>query len=124
MAKLLTACFLVAAAMGFVVDLIQIKAPPLAHGFFWPVWIGIIGLGIFVAKIKRTQLVLPLLLLLALGGFLAYLKLQASARTASPDAVFRRIMIDALATWAGVGGGYRLLLSFDHRGIGPCSHAD
>src|SRR5215831_15697220 len=47
MTKLLTACFLIAAAMGFVADLLQIKAPPLAHGFFWPVFIRVIGVGIF-----------------------------------------------------------------------------
>src|SRR5271165_5515109 len=45
-------------------------------------------------------------------GFLGYLKLHTSARIPIPDAVYRRIALDALATWVGVAGGYRLLLSF------------
>jgi len=39
MTKLLMTLFVVLAAMGFVADLLQIKAPPLAHGFFWPLWV-------------------------------------------------------------------------------------
>jgi hypothetical protein len=112
MTKLLIAYLFVAAAMGFVADLLQIKAPPLGHGLFWPVWFGVVGLAIFVTRIKRTQLVLPFLLFLALGAFLAYLKLRTSARTPIADGVFQRIIVDALATWVGVGAGYRLLLSF------------
>lgn len=112
MTKLLASLFVVMAAMGFVADLLQIKAPPLAHGFFWPVWIGVLGVGVFTARIKRTQLVLPLSLLMALGLFLGYLKVRASAHILIPDAVSRRIVVDAIAAWVGIGGGCRLLLSF------------
>jgi len=112
MTKLLISLFVVLAAMGFVADLLQIKAPPLAHGFFWPLWIGVIGLAAFVARIKRTRLVLPVSLLMALGLFLGYLKVRPSAQILVPDAVYRRIVVDAIAAWVGVAGGYRLLLSF------------
>jgi sigma-B regulation protein RsbU (phosphoserine phosphatase) len=112
MTKLLMSLLVVAAAMGFVADLLQIKAPPLVHGFFWPLWFGVMVVTNFVVRIKRTRLVLPLTLLIALGLFLGYLKVHTSARTPIPDAVYRRIVVDAIATWVGVGGGYRLLLSF------------
>ena len=112
MTKLLMSLFVVAAAMGFVADLFQIKAPPLAHGFFWPMWFGVIGLAGFVVRVKRTRLALPLSLLMVLGLFLGYLKVHASAHIFIPDAVFRRITLDAIATWVGIAGGYRLLLSF------------
>ncbi len=112
MTKLLMSLFVVLVAMGFVADLLQIKAPRLAHGFFWPLWIGVIGLAAFVAQIKRTRLVWPLSLLMALGLFLGYLAEHAAAHILVPDAVFRRIVVDAIAAWVGVAAGYRLLLSF------------
>ncbi len=112
MTKLLASLFFVLAAMGCVADLLQIKAPPLAHGFFWPLWIGVIGLAVFIAQIKKIWLVLPLSLLMALGLFLGYLQVRASAHILIPDAVFRRIVVDAIAAWVGVAGGYRLLVSF------------
>jgi hypothetical protein len=112
MTKLLAAWFLAAAALGFVADLLQIKVPPLAHGFFWPVWIGLIGLGLSVAQLKKSQMVLPLSLLLWLGILLAYLKLRTSAPAPFPEAVFPRILTDAIAVFIGLGISHRLLLSF------------
>jgi len=112
MAKLLISFFVGLATMGFVADLLQITAPPLAHGFFWPLWLGVIGVAGFAAQIKRPRLVLPLSLLAALGLFLGYLEVHASAHVLIPDAVYRRIVFDAIATWIGVAAGYRLLLSF------------
>lgn len=112
MTKLLTACFLFSAAMGFVADLLQIKLPALAHGFFWPVWIGVIGLGIFLAQIKRTQWSLLLLPVLILGGLLAYSKLRTAGTSSIPDQVFRRVIFDSFAIWAAVAVAFRVLLSF------------
>ncbi len=112
MTKLLMSLFIVLAAMGSVADLLQIKAPPLAHGFFWPVLLGVVGSAGFAARIKRTRLVLPVSMLMALGGFLAYLKLHTAPDISIPDGVYRRIIVDALAVWFGVAIGYRLLLSF------------
>ena len=67
--------------------------------------------SVFVTRIKRPRLVLPLwLLMMALGG-LIYGGTSASGASL-PEGLHRRVALYALGTFFGVGVGYRFLLSF------------
>jgi serine phosphatase RsbU (regulator of sigma subunit) len=111
MKKPLMGVFFTAAGVGFAVDLLQINHPPLAHGFFWPVFGGAMAAGVFAARIKRSRLALPVWLLMVVLGGLAYRGASVS-RVSFPDASRSRVVFDALGIWLGVGVGFRLLLSF------------
>ena len=111
MKKPLMGVFFTAAGVGFAVDLLQINHPPLAHGFFWPVFGGAMAAGVFATRIKRSRLALPLWLLMVVLGGLAYRGASVS-RVSPPDALRSRVVFDALGIWLGVGVGFRLLLSF------------
>jgi len=111
MKKPLMGVFFTAAGVGFAVDLLQINHPPLAHGFFWPVFGGAMAAGVFATRIKRSRLALPLWLLMVVLAGLAYRGASVS-RVPLPDALRSRVVFDALGIWLGVGVGFRLLLSF------------
>jgi serine phosphatase RsbU (regulator of sigma subunit) len=111
MKKPLMGVFFTAAGVGFAVDLLQINHPPLAHGFFWPVFAGAMAAGIFATRIKRPRLVLPVWLLMVVLAGLAYRGASVS-RVLLPDALRGRVVFDVLGIWLGVGVGFRLLLSF------------
>ncbi len=111
MKKPLMGVFFTAAGVGFAVDLLQINHPPLAHGFFWPVFGGAMAAGVFATRIKRSRLVVPLWLLMVVLAGLAYRGASVS-RVSLPDALRSRVVFDALGIWLGVGVGFRLLLSF------------
>jgi len=111
MKKPLMGVFFTAAGVGFAVDLLQISHPPLAHGFFWPVFGGAMAAGVFATRIKRSRLALPLWLLMVVLAGLAYRGASVS-RVPLPDALRSRVVFDALGIWLGVGVGFRLLLSF------------
>ena len=111
MKKPLMGVFFTAAGVGFAVDLLQINHPPLAHGFFWPVFGGAMAAGMFATRIKRSRLALPLWLLMVVLAGLAYQGASVS-RVSLPDALRSRVVFDALGIWLGVGVGFRLLLSF------------
>ena len=53
MKKFLLGVFLTSAGIGFAFDLLQIDHPPLAHGFFWPVFGGAMAASVFVTRIMR-----------------------------------------------------------------------
>lgn len=112
MKKPLMGVFFIAAGVGFAVDLLQINHPPLAHGFFWPVFGGAMAAGLFATRIKKSRLaLLPLYLLVVVVAGLAYRGASVS-RVSFPDALRSRVVFDVVGIWLGVGVGFRLLLSF------------
>jgi hypothetical protein len=70
------------------------------------------GTAIFIARIKRPRLFLPLSLLIFLGLLLGYLQVRASPTVPITEADFPRILADTLGALIGMGVGYRVLLSF------------
>ena len=111
MKKPLMGVFFTAAGVGFAVDLLQINHPPLAHGFFWPVFGGAMAASLFATRIKRPRLAFPVLLLMVVVAVLAYAGASVS-RVSLPDALRSRVVFDAVGIWLAVGLGFRLLLSF------------
>lgn len=109
--KFLLGAFLTSAGVGFAFDLLQIDHSPLAHGFFWPVFAGVMASSVFAARIRRPRLVLPLWLLMMALGVLIYRTTSASG-VSLPDGLYRRVVLYTVGTFLGVGVGYRFLLSF------------
>ena len=58
MKKLLVGVFFITAGVGFAVDLFLIDHPPLAHGWFWPLFLGVMAASVFAARIKGPRLAL------------------------------------------------------------------
>jgi serine phosphatase RsbU (regulator of sigma subunit) len=79
---------------------------------YWPTLFVVVGTAIFIARIKRPRLFLPLSLLIFLGLLFGYLQVRASPTIPITEAAFGRILADTLAAWIGMGIGYRVLLSF------------
>ena len=112
MTKLLLAAFFSVAGAGFAADLLQLNHPPLGHGFFWPVFWGVMAAGIFAARVKRLHLALPLWLAMVALAALAYRTVHVSQLLPLPDALYRRIVFDAIGIYLGMALGFRLFLSF------------
>src|SRR5271166_4518514 len=112
MTKLLAAWFVALCGAGCLADLVQIRAHPLALGFFWPVLFGVVGTAVFTAQILRPRWVLPLSLLISIGIFLGCLAVRGSPTLPVPDPILRRVLVDTLVAWTGMGLGYRIMLSF------------
>jgi serine phosphatase RsbU (regulator of sigma subunit) len=111
MKSLLAGTFLVASAIGFAANLLQLSVHGLGQELFWPVFAGTMAAGLLVARIKRVRL-LPLFLL-ALGiGLLASRASLTSTPLLSREALRQRILFDAIGVMLGVGIGFRLLLYF------------
>jgi serine phosphatase RsbU (regulator of sigma subunit) len=110
--KPLMGTFFIAAGVSFAVDLLQLHHPPLGHGFFWPIFGGTMAAGLAAARIKKFRLVFPLWLLMVGLGALAFRADHISRIQSLPDALYKRVVIDAAGIWLGAGIGYRLLLSF------------
>jgi serine phosphatase RsbU (regulator of sigma subunit) len=112
MKPLLAGTFLIAAAAGFCVDLLQLNAPRVGRGFFWPILMGASATAALAVGIKRVRLV-PLLFVVILGlGWLGY---QASpSPTPSPvsDLLQKRIVFDVFGILIGIGLGVRLVILF------------
>ena len=112
MKLLLAGTFLIAAGAGFCFDLLQLNAPRLGRGFFWPILAGASATAALVVVIKRVRFY-PLLHVVILG--LVWLGFQAShGSTPSPipDLLQRRIVFDVIAILAGIGLGVRLVILF------------
>lgn len=107
----LLAVFFIAAGVGFVGDLLLLNHPPLAHGFFWPLFGGGVAAIVFATRIKRVRLALPLFLLIVILAWIAYRATSAQA-LGLPDTLRRRVVFDSVGIWLSVGVGFRLLLSF------------
>jgi hypothetical protein len=124
MKNLLLGIFFVAAGVGFVMDLLQndVDYRPLGQGFFWPVMLGAGMAILFVARIKRSRLVLP--------GALAWLvlvKLVDRGPTAwsLPYVLQHRHALYAIGIGLSVGVGYKIsVLVSQHCGTGerPRAH--
>jgi phosphoserine phosphatase RsbU/P len=111
MKKLLVGVFFITAGVGFAVDLFQIGHPPLAHGLFWPVFGGAMAASIFAARIKRPRLALFVWLFMVVLAGIAY-RTASTSGVSLPDGLNRRVGLDAVGIWVGVGVGFRFLLSF------------
>jgi serine phosphatase RsbU (regulator of sigma subunit) len=110
MKTLLAGTFLVASAIGFAANLMQLNVA-LGRGLFWPGFAGTVATGFLVARIKKARM-LPLFLL-ALGiGLLANWASLASTPLPSPQVARERIVFDAFGVMVAVGIGFRLLLYF------------
>jgi len=112
MTKLIVGLLAVGFGAGCLADLLQIRANPLAHGLYWPALFVVMGTAIFIARVKRPRLFLPLSLLIFLGLLLGYLLVRSSPTVPITEADFPRILADTLGTWIGMAVGYRVLLSF------------
>jgi serine phosphatase RsbU (regulator of sigma subunit) len=109
---LLAGTFLTASAAGFALDLMQLNASRLGGGFFWPILGGAAATAVLLAAIKRVRLI-PLLYVVVFGlGWLGYRVSHVSPPLAVPDAMYRRVVFDAIGIWVGLGVGSRLLTLF------------
>jgi hypothetical protein len=113
MKKLIVARLLSFLGVGCLLDLLQIRAQPLAHGLYWPTLLGVMGTALFIARVKRPRLFLPLDLLMFLGLLLGYLQVRASPTVPITEADFPRILADTLGALIGMNVGYRVLFSFN-----------
>jgi serine phosphatase RsbU (regulator of sigma subunit) len=108
----LAGTFLSASAAGFCFDLLQLNAPPVGRGFFWPILAGATATAILAAVIKRVHL-MPIAYLLAVGlGWLGYQASHSATPLPVPEAVQRRVVFDAVGILVGIGLGSRLLTLF------------
>jgi serine phosphatase RsbU (regulator of sigma subunit) len=112
MTKLLVAAFFSVAGAGFAADLLQLNHPPLGHGFFWPVFFGVMAAGVFAARVKKFHLALPLWLAMVALAMLAYRTVHVSQLLPLPHVLYRRIVFDAIGIYLGMALGFRLFLSF------------
>lgn len=112
MKMFLAGYFFIGAAGGFAFDLLQLNASRIWGGFFWPILVGTGAMAGRAAAIKRVRLVPPLLLLVAMTGWLGYWASHVSTPTPTPVAVHRRVVFDAIGILAGIAFGVRFLLLF------------
>jgi len=112
MQLLFAGTFLSASAAGFCFDLLQLNAPRLGRGFYWPILAGASATAILAAVIKRVRL-MPIVYLLAFGlGWLGYRASHGPTFLALPEAQHGRIVFDAVGVLVGIGLGSRLLTLF------------
>jgi hypothetical protein len=112
MKLLLAGTFLSFSAVGFCFDLLQLNAPRLGRGFYWPILAGASATALLAAIIKQVRLS-PLLYLLAFGlGWLGYWASHGSTPFPVPEVLHGRVVFDAVGILVGTGLGYRLLTLF------------
>ena len=111
MKKLLAGVFFTTVGAGFALDLFQIDHPPLAHGLFWPIFCGAMAVSVFTARVKRPRLALTVWALMIVLGAIAFRAARNSGNSL-PGGLSRRVGLDAVGIWLGVGVGFRFLLSF------------
>ncbi len=112
MKTLLAGTFLVASAAGFAADLMQLDAPRVGRGFFWPILAGAAATAVFAAIIKKVRL-LPVLYLAAFViAWLGYRAAHVAPPLPVPHELQRRVLFDAIGIWLGIGLGSRLLTLF------------
>src|ERR1700733_8905240 len=105
MKLLLAGSFLIAAAAGFCFDLLQLDAPRLGRGFYWPMLTGASATALLVAVIKKVRLT-PLLYLLTCGlGWLGYRASHGSTPFLVPEALHGRVFFDAVGILVSIGFG-------------------
>ena len=111
MKKLLVGVFFTTGGVGFAVDLFLIDHPPLAHGWFWPLFLGVMAASVFAARIKRPRLALLAWLLMVVLAIIAF-RIASNSGGSFPGRLNRRVGFDAVGIWLGVGVGFRFVLSF------------
>jgi Stage II sporulation protein E (SpoIIE) len=111
MKKLLVGVFFITAGVGFAVDLFLIDHPPLAHGWFWPLFLGVMAASVFAARIKGPRLALFAWLLMVVLAIIAF-RIASTSGGSFPGRLNRRVGFDAVGIWLGVGVGFRFVLSF------------
>jgi hypothetical protein len=112
MKMLLAGTFLIASAVGFALDLMQLKAPPAGRGLFWPFLAGAAATAVLLAVIKRVRLIPLLYVLTAAIAWVGYRASHASTPLQVPDALSRRVLFDAIGICLGIALGSRLLTLF------------
>jgi serine phosphatase RsbU (regulator of sigma subunit) len=111
MKKLLVGVFFITAGVGFTVDLLLIDHPPLAHGWFWPLFLGVMAASVFAARTKSPRLAIFAWLLMVVLAMIAF-RIAITSGGSFPGRLSRRAKFDAVGIWLGVGVGFRFLLSF------------
>src|SRR5271170_6997154 len=112
MKMFLAGYFLIGAAGGFALDLVQLSASRVGGGFFWPVLMGTGATALRAAAIKRVRLIPLLFLLFVVTGWLGYWAAHVSTPLPVPVAVHRRVLFDAIGILVGISFGARFLLFF------------
>lgn len=112
MKRLLLGTFFSGSVAGFAANLMQLDAPALGRGFFWPVFIGAVLTSILVARIRKVRLLPLLAVLIAATVWLANRASRNSTPLPIPRAIKEQVIFDAVGIWLGVALGSRLLLSF------------
>jgi Stage II sporulation protein E (SpoIIE) len=112
MKMFLAGYFLVGAAGGFAIDLLQLNTSRVGGGFFWPVLMGTGAMTLRAAVIKRVRLVPLLFLLFGVTAWLGYWVSHVSTPLPVPVAVHRRVLFDAIGILVDISFGLRFLLFF------------
>jgi hypothetical protein len=118
MGKFLAAAFITWCAVGFVIDLLLLNYQPLARGFFWPIYSGMLGTAVFAVRIRgrfrlgSVLLMIGLLLITAAGLWLAVRISFHSSASPDVEAMHRRVVFDAIGILVGTIVGYRVLVDF------------
>ena len=112
MKMFLAGYFLIGAAGGFALDLVQLNASRVGGGFFWPVLMGTGAMTLRAAAIKRIRLIPLLFLLFVVAAWLGYWASHVSTPLPVPVAVHRRVLFDAVGILLGIAFGIRFLLLF------------
>ena len=66
MKSLLAGVFFTTAVAGFAANLVQLNAPPVGRGFFWPALVGAGAVSVLVAQIKSRSFFLIFIVVLAM----------------------------------------------------------
>jgi hypothetical protein len=118
MKKLLVGVFFITAGVSFAVDLFLIDHPPLAHGLFWPIFLGAMAASVFAARIKRPRLAIFVWVFMVVLAGIAY-RTASTSVVSFPGGWKRRVGFDAVGIWLGVGVGFRFpAIVCYHRGPG------
>src|SRR5271155_180587 len=112
MKMFLAGYFLVGAAGGFAVDLLQLNASRVGGGLFWPVLVGTGAMALRAAGIKRFRIIPLLFVLVIVPAWVGYWASHVSPPLPVPVAVHRRVLFDAIGILVAIAFGARFLLFF------------
>lgn len=107
----LISTFFITSIVGYSINLGLLDRPTSLRGFFWPVFIGAMSVGIVTSRIKKNKLVPWLLLFEITIVFIVY-KTMPGWREPIPDDLRKRILFNVIGILVSTFAGYRFLLSF------------